>query len=306
LDICKPLTPEIALGPSDTILAATTQLGAADELNGLLQKAQAAGASIILFSGSQRPRGDHLLVFPVKNFARPHGGGPQIESVSNVIGMWTWTGELVRACVRLGKMPCLYESGGMPGGLKRDDSVRNKSFHTHNLANPESVPDLGRNYLMAISASLSQLEEKNRGNFSRAVALLKDSHLHNRPVFVRAISHMFPDETTSNPVPAWFHFAEPTAPPSPDGVTLYLGYQSLPWEIPALTVGERVPCILTSSRHPTPDWVEDATHIYIDPCWEVQDAAVKVPGYDINILPPSGVMQSAIFWQLIESCGEGI
>ncbi|MCK9589722.1 MAG: hypothetical protein M0Q93_10240, partial [Terrimicrobiaceae bacterium] len=73
-----------------------------------------------------------------------------------------------------------------------------------------------------------------------------------------------------------------------------------PWENAALTGAARVPSILTTSRRPTGEWVEDAEHVYIDPCWEVQDAGVELPGYDINILPVSGVMQSAIFWELLE------
>ena len=34
-------------------------------------------------------------------------------------------------------------------------------------------------------------------------------------------------------------------------------------------------------------------------CWPFGDALVDVPGYDISILPPSGVVQAAAYWMLV-------
>ena len=39
--------------------------------------------------------------------------------------------------------------------------------------------------------------------------------------------------------------------------------------------------------------------ILIDAQWEYGDAIVLVPGYDAKILPPSGVLQTAVFWSVI-------
>jgi hypothetical protein len=44
---------------------------------------------------------------------------------------------------------------------------------------------------------------------------------------------------------------------------------------------------------------EPASHIaYIDPGWRLTDGCVTVPGYDIPILPASGVVQAAVFWTI--------
>jgi hypothetical protein len=38
--------------------------------------------------------------------------------------------------------------------------------------------------------------------------------------------------------------------------------------------------------------------IFIDPFWRFGDAVVEIPGYDVKIMPPSGVLQSMIYWLL--------
>ena len=38
--------------------------------------------------------------------------------------------------------------------------------------------------------------------------------------------------------------------------------------------------------------------LYIDQRWELGDGQVQLPGYDIKILPPSGVIELAILWMV--------
>ena len=38
--------------------------------------------------------------------------------------------------------------------------------------------------------------------------------------------------------------------------------------------------------------------LYLDPGWPLADGCVAIPGYDIPILPASGVIQAAIYWAI--------
>jgi len=38
--------------------------------------------------------------------------------------------------------------------------------------------------------------------------------------------------------------------------------------------------------------------MFVDPFWRFGDAVVTVPGYDVKMLPPSGVIQSMMYWML--------
>ena len=39
--------------------------------------------------------------------------------------------------------------------------------------------------------------------------------------------------------------------------------------------------------------------IYIKPGWPLPDACVKVPGYDVDILPASGAINAIIYWSIL-------
>ena len=60
----------------------------------LLKQWREQGTTVIAFSSSA---GIFDQNFPV-------------DTVANIIELWTWTGEFVAACIRLGRMPVLYQS----------------------------------------------------------------------------------------------------------------------------------------------------------------------------------------------------
>jgi hypothetical protein len=50
---------------------------------------------------------------------------------------------------------------------------------------------------------------------------------------------------------------------------------------------------------------EPASNIlYLDPGWPLTDGCVRVPGYDVPILPASGVIQAAIYWTIAAERGK--
>ncbi|MFA7232875.1 MAG: hypothetical protein WC076_02060 [Terrimicrobiaceae bacterium] len=299
MTMSHPVSVSTRFTSNDVVLAAWVKARDDPAAAALLEKAAAGGAQVVLFSNTCHPANKAIAVFPSRAAPAPVGE-PSVESVSNVVGMWAWTGAFVAACIRQGKMPCMFESMFMPGAIPRDTRFREAPFHAQNLAGREKVPDLGRAYLEIVSGSLRRLKEKNGEAFGRAAKLLREAHENGRPVKVIPLGHMFPTEMQANAIPSWITAAPEKYVPTAECLPLYIGYQWFPWENAALTGAARVPSILTTSRRPTGEWVEDAEHVYIDPCWEVQDAGVELPGYDINILPVSGVMQSAIFWELLE------
>jgi len=43
--------------------------------------------------------------------------------------------------------------------------------------------------------------------------------------------------------------------------------------------------------------------VVIDQHWRIGDCAVEVPGYDIRILPPSGIAQLFMYEMLLRAAG---
>ena len=56
-------------------------------------------------------------------------------------------------------------------------------------------------------------------------------------------------------------------------------------------------CWVISGHRMQPDSLRP-NELLVDQCWPDGDASVAVPGYDVNICPPSGVMSEALMWML--------
>jgi hypothetical protein len=80
---------------------------------------------------------------------------------------------------------------------------------------------------------------------------------------------------------------------------LYVGYYEPygPWVEMAHQARARI--ITVVSGTPELGAHQMGADLNICGCWPYGDALVEVPGYDIEVLPPSGVIQSAVYWMLV-------
>ncbi len=85
----------------------------------------------------------------------------------------------------------------------------------------------------------------------------------------------------------------------PGDLLVYIGYYELPVDLvdAAHAAGAKIVSFVAG----TPDRFAGAmgADVNIEACWPFGDAAVDLPGYDVHILPPSGVMTSVAYWMLV-------
>jgi hypothetical protein len=224
-----------------------------------------------------------------------------IDTVVNVVDLWTWTGEFVAACTRAGKMPVLFQSYGLPGGPERGKKYQGKRFHDDLAIGTIEIGVLGRKYLDEIDRLLTRLDQEQRLRILQAATWWGQATSATTLV----TGHMFPRHAQDPRAPrrsdfvvapAWENKAllDPSHPPS---FILYLGYQYVPRKLleQAKALGIRLVYSEVELALPT----EPAGHIlYIDPGWPLADGCVAVSGYDVPILPASGVVQAAIYWSI--------
>ena len=222
------------------------------------------------------------------------------------MGMWTWTAALVAASVRRGKMPTAFVSGAMPGGGERNALWRKAPFHESTDVTVASLDNLPQRYLDAIANALFALRQTQRESFARGAQILKNTKAGGKQITVAYTGHMFPYELKGPRRPDWKVAAktqvDATIPPElQDGdALLFLGYQGFPYDLTTALQARSIKSIITSSRPPLDRWKTSDDIVYINPFWTVPDAAVSLRGYDVDLLPISGVMQGAIYWQLVE------
>ena len=224
-----------------------------------------------------------------------------VDTVANVVSLWSWTGEFVAACTRLGRMPVLYQSYGLPGGPERGKKYQGERFHDDLTIKSIPVEVLGRDYLDRIDHLLTRIGDTQMPRIHQAAGWWGPA----TSATILVTGHMFPrhaeDPRAQCPgtliaVPAWEDKELLDAAHLPQ-LVFYLGYQFAPRKLLDQARAREVKLVYWDVQPAQPP--EPASNIlYIDPAWPLADACVVVPGYDIPILPASGVIQAAIYWTI--------
>lgn len=232
-----------------------------------------------------------------------------LDTVVNVVGLWAWIGEFVAACTRHGKMPVLYQSYGLPGGIERGKRYEDKRFHDDLAIKPIGEGALGRQYLSKIEQMLNALEEGEMKKIQQAGEWWRQVSSESSLTLVTG--HMFPRHAQDPRAPALSKFAAAATWEKPElgkerplpPFVLYLGYQLAPDELirQAKVSGTK---LAYSSVRAAKSAEPSRNILYLDPKWPLTDGCVEVPGYDVPILPASGVMQAALLWTLAAERGE--
>lgn len=291
----------------DVVLYARTG-PAGDEDEKVLAKFKADGAYVVAFmpqSADRKLSCDVLIdTGEVRGLALGEGAEAKIcpvDSLINVSAMWTWTAELTAACTRHGKMPVLYESYGMPNGRERDTKYQGQMFHQDMQVPGVSAQTLGNAYLDSLAQSLKKIETEQRPAILTAAQWLRQAPADQ--AYCRFIGHMFP-----------VHFQDPRAPLpmklesspidgpdkldiNPGGYVLFVGYQQAPQKLVDQARAEEFHLVYMSVSRAANDSADNIR--YINPEWDLPDAAVRIEGYDIPIFPPSGVLDAAIYWSIV-------
>jgi len=239
-----------------------------------------------------------------------HAGEAEIShTLANAIPAWIFTGELVAALTRLTKMPVMYESIGAYGGNSRIQQYKNGEIAWHDSNIPPPVPHglLGKRFVGTISAMLRRVEAGQRPNLEKAGRWAREAKAAGREVYMYSMGHLFPGEVEKTEIGTMFKSAVWNAgfrnSPPPDHAygkgdfAVHVGYQhppSLMLERITRAGGKAAYMSVLWDR----DYAANPNVAYIDPMWDWADACVTLEGYDIPILPASGILHGAIAWEI--------
>lgn len=245
----------------------------------------------------------------------PGGHGVDIGAMHSVDGLplgatvvtahlWTFTAELVSALSRLGKLPPMYQSVVVPGGRERNAGHLKVQWEPGPVE-PIREGLLGREYLARVANSLRRLKTSQADKFAEAGQLAADTVAAGHTVWYGSLGHLPPELPSIAGDPG---LVKPLSMREPDrlgeflkpgDLILYVGYYEPwgPWVETAHELGAKIVTIVSG----TPERrAEDmGADININGCWAYGDAVVDVPGYDIRVLPPSGVVASAAYCMLM-------
>lgn len=311
LMLARPYVGDAALSANDTILAAI--LGSEDKadleaLRRVLVAADKAGSQVVLFgaTGGATANGFHVVTLPraPQEFVEDR----DIASASNVAGMWAWTGRFIAACTRRGAMPCVYQSHLLPEGRQRTEHLQRYDdgrFHLAPAIEPNDAAGIADAYLRAIEQSLRQIAATQRAELEHAALLLRAARDRGSTVAVHTLSHIFPGEFRQPQQPAWLVHIEALQPAATVDTALVLYHASFPWKVVDKISNANQACIVVCAQPALGDFTAQSRNVYINPYWPIHDAIVELRNYDVPVLPASGVLNAAIYWQLVEQAMGG-
>lgn len=227
-------------------------------------------------------------------------------ATASLAALWAFTGDLVAACTRHGRMPTMWQSIMVPGSRERNERYRAQRFHEPVGAVPPVAPGvLGDRYLDGLCEALRGVAGE-QARIAAAGALVRGALGGGRTIFHANMGHFEPARLLPEGFPVPLSVLPARSPEAelarlgrPGDVLVAVWYTALPAEL--LETARRLQaasvCILAGN--PTETRPPDAADVLLDPHWVLGDALVEVPGYDVRILPPSGVLNATVFYAVL-------
>lgn len=227
------------------------------------------------------------------------------DSVANLAALWVWTAEFVSGCTRYGKMPTMWQSYSVPTAVGRQKKFQHIKFHDEK---PVPVPagNAGREYISKVVNILNLIYSSDRGKMLDVAKQAANAALNGNNAYIKLLGHAIElkSQETSNPY-SFIQIVDQKNPGFRKGDFLFcVGYDqkyqdeqfgdltraarkaaaAVSWSISTYNA-EKVDGVLPGE-------------ILIDQRWPLGDCVVQYPGYDIKVLPPSGVIGETIRWMV--------
>ncbi len=233
------------------------------------------------------------------------GVSPRLAAAADA---WLFTGEMIAALTRLGKMPVIYESIGAYGGNARMVQYKNGEigFHEDAKVPPVAAGAVGGRFVDEICRMLRRVAAEERDDLARTGAWARGAREQGGALFMYSMGHLFPFEVDDTAIGtlfksavwnAGFRHPHPEDAYGPKDVVVQIGYQQPPDVLlrKACPAGARVAYV---SVRPDRDYMGGENVIWIDPMWDWPDACVPIDGYDVPLLAASGIVNGTIAWEI--------
>jgi hypothetical protein len=255
----------------------------------------------------------------IDTHAAEHGGLIQsgdkwlvpTDSAANIAALWAWTGEFIAACTRLGKAPPVYQSMMVPGGIERNNTyiaAMKRAAPKGRLFLEKCPPPFPQNkaacnYLDGVMRNVDEVFNREGATIRTVAATALQTRADGGEIYAALTGHSLMHEAGCAYDPGLFKPVA-NAEIKPRDFVIGMGYDDILtgtfWKNVAEKIrptGAKIAWCFTDYK---PEAVKSVLpgEIYINQHWAMGDSLVTVPGYDVKILPPSGVIEDAIYWSI--------
>lgn len=240
---------------------------------------------------------------------------PNFTRMGNILSLWTLTGEVAANTARHDRTLAFYQSIVVYGALERNELYINTPpykgtmFHA-GIPQMKSVQAgvLAQTYLDYVATMLREIRTQELRTIVKVGQEIGRRASESRPAALMVSGHLMPyavsrDSKLFHYLDFWNDRKNLENLLGQDGYFVWIGYVAVPLDLwhSARRAGASAVWIVS----PLPAEVDfrQFGDIVINQGWRIGDSAVEVPGYDVRILPPSGVAQLFIYELLVRAAG---
>lgn len=259
----------------------------------------------------------------INTYAAPHGGlfqaGDQwvvpTDQIARMSAEWSWLGEFIAACTRLGKMPIIWKSNGAEGGMDWNNKYRRNRYFD-NIPTVIPAGKLAKDYLTETRKDLLVLYANELKRIVTVAQWALDARAAGHTVYTYSNGHAALNDPGCLHDPGYFKQFAKMNPPvdsnvviKPGDVIYYIAQGGMPVEwgefakrnFPEEWRKGGAKIAWSFGNLYTPDFVRHIglikpDELFIDQHFAYADAAVWVDNFAIGLLANSGITSEALLW----------
>ena len=262
----------------------------------------------------------------------PWSAETNFTRMGNVLSLWTLTGEVASSTARQNHTLGFFQSLVIYGARERNNIYTSQGPSKGSVAmsypplptyrtgvgaafhdgipsmKPVRAGVIARQYLEYISNMVLQIKEHDLDNIIRVGREMAQRASKSHPADLMVLGHlMFYASSRDGKL---FRYLDVNKDNKnlqgllgTDGYFIWLGYVATPLDLWNAARRAGAKAVWVTSPLPAEVDFRQFGDIVINEHWLVGDAAVDVPGYDVRILPPSGIAQLFIYELLLRAAG---
>jgi uncharacterized phosphosugar-binding protein len=311
--------------------SSTTYAGATTTAKDLEQK----GCVVVAF-GPRPPDGPPAFPHWIDSLT-PWAVDANFTRMGNVLSLWTSTAEVASNTARQGRTLGFYQSLVIYGARERNDLYISQrpykgsivmsypplsAYHTGvGTAFHDGIPSmkavqagvLAGAYLDYISNMLREIKDKELENIIKVGREMARRASESHPAALMVLGHLMPYAVSRDG--KLFHYLDLKNDTKnlqdlnlqdslgSDGYFVWIGYVATPLDLWNAVRRAGAHAVWIVAPLPAEVDFRQFGDVVINERWPIGDGAVNVPGYDVRILPPSGLAQLFIYELLVRAGG---
>jgi hypothetical protein len=229
--------------------------------------------------------------------------------MGNIISLWTLTAEVAAPVSRQGKTLTFYQSSSIEGANERDALYKGLAFHDgFPQMSPVQRGVLSQAYVAYLQEMVQGIQESELEKIMMVGQEVSRQAAEGHPAIMMALGHMIPFAIDHQS--KLFRYMDLRKERSElesqlprGGYFVFIGYVGIYLDLWREVRRSGSTAAWIVSTLPTEVHFAQWGDVVIDQHWRIGDCAVEVPGYDIRILPPSGIAQLFMYEMLLRAAG---